>query len=114
MVELDNYDDLTAMLLAQYPTYSGSVLERYFRQKLAEKSGFKELGSWWLPKLGVEASEIDIVGIKTNGKEAIVAEVKRQKRNYDHKNFMEKVERIKTSVLSNYDVETRLYTIDDM
>ena len=114
MVELDNYNDLTALLLSNYPTYSGYTLERYFKQKLAEGGGFREIGSWWVPKLGLEASEIDIVGIKTNNKEALVAEVKRQKRNYDHRKFMEKVERIKTSVLNNYEVETRLFTIEDM
>lgn len=114
MIELDNYDDLTALLLSQYPTYSGHTLERYFKQKLAEEGGFREIGSWWLPKLGIEASEIDIVGIRTDKKSALVAEVKRQKRNYDHKKFMAKVERIETAVLSNYEVTTRLFTIDDM
>ncbi|MDE5785946.1 MAG: ATP-binding protein [Duncaniella sp.] len=32
MVELDNYEDLTNLLLSQYPTYSGYTLERFFRQ----------------------------------------------------------------------------------
>lgn len=114
MVELDNYDDLTAMLLAEYPAYSGLALEQYFRQKLAEDGGYREIGSWWVPKPGDEASEIDIVGIKTNNTDALVAEVKRQKRNYDHKKFMQKVERIKTSVLRNHNVETRLFTMEDM
>lgn len=114
MVELDNYDDLTASLLSGVPTYSGYTLERYFRQKLAEGGGYRDIGSWWVPKLGLEASEIDIVGIKTDNKEALVAEVKRQRRNYDHKKFMEKVERIKTSILNNYKIETRLFTIEDM
>lgn len=114
MVELDNYDDLTELLMTEYPTYSGYALERYFKQKLAEEGGFREIGSWWMPKLGLEASEIDIVGIKTNNKDALVAEVKRQRRNYDHKKFMSKVECIKTTALANYDVESRLFTIADM
>ena len=114
MVELDNYTDLTELLLAQYPTYSGYTLERYFRQKLAEDGGFREIGSWWVPKLGLEASEIDIVGIRSDNKSALVAEVKRQKRNYDHKRFMEKVGRITTTALAGYEVETRLFTMEDM
>lgn len=114
MVELDNYDDLTSLLLSQYPTYSGYTLERYFRQKLAEEGGFREIGSWWVPRLGIEASEIDIVGISTDNRKSLVAEVKRQRRNYDHKKFMSKVERIKTSLLTSYDVETRLLTMEDM
>lgn len=114
MVELDNYTDLTELLLAQYPTYSGYTLERYFRQKLAEDGGFREIGSWWVPKLGLEASEIDIVGIRSDNKSALVAEVKRQRRNYDHKRFMEKVGRITTTALAGYAVETRLFTMEDM
>ncbi|MDE6415724.1 MAG: AAA family ATPase [Duncaniella sp.] len=114
MVELDNYSDLTALVLAQYPTYSGGTLERYFREKLAEDGGFREIGSWWVPKLGIEASEIDIVGIKIDRIHALVAEVKRQRRNYDHKKFMEKVDCIKTAILSGYEIETRLFTIEDM
>ncbi|MDE5874896.1 MAG: ATP-binding protein, partial [Muribaculaceae bacterium] len=95
MVELDNYTDLTEYLLTYYPTYSGYVLEQYFRQKLAEEGGFREIGSWWMPKLGLEASEIDIVAISADNKSALVAEVKRQKRNYYHKKFMEKLETLK-------------------
>lgn len=114
MIELDNYTGLTELIKSQYPTYSGFTLERYFRQKLAEDGGFREIGSWWEPKAGKEASEIDIVGIRTDGKKALVAEVKRQRRNYDHKQFTAKVERIKSLILAKYEVETCLLTMDDM
>lgn len=114
MVELDNFIDLREIITKHYPTYSGYTLERYFRQKLAEEGGFREIASWWLPKLGLEASEIDIVGIRSSGKKALVAEVKRRKRNDDHKKFMEKVERIKASILDSYEIETRLLTTDEM
>ncbi len=114
MIELDNYSDLSALLREQYPAFSGLMLERYFSRKLTEEGGFREIGSWWLPKAGVEASEIDIVGIRTDGKRALVAEVKRQRRNYDHKKFMEKVERISTSALAGYEIEPRLFTLEDM
>ena len=114
MIELDNYTDLADLVLSQYPTYSGHTLERYFRQKLAEDGGYREIGAWWLPKLGLDASEIDIVAITTDKSAALVAEVKRQRRNYDHKRFMTKVEQIKATTLSSYDVSTRLFTLEDM
>ena len=72
------------------------------------------IGSWWERKKGEEANEINIVGIKVDDKTAVVAEVKRQQRNYDHKAFMEKVERIKSCLLMKYDVETKLLTLEDM
>ncbi len=114
MIELDNYDDLREVVMRDYPTYSGLMLEKYFRQKLAEEGGFREMGSWWEAKSGKEANEIDIVGIRTEGKSALVAEVKRNARNYDNKSFMAKIEHIRAKILSGYEIESRLYTIDDM
>lgn len=114
LIELDNYDDLLAIVMRDYPTYSGLTLEKYFRQMLTEEGGFREMGSWWEAKAGKEAHEIDIVGIRTDGNLALVAEVKRNARNYDNKSFMAKVEHIKNKILSGYEVESRLYTMDDM
>lgn len=114
LIELDNYDDLLAIVMRDYPTYSGLTLEKYFRQMLTEEGGFREMGSWWEAKAGKEAHEIDIVGIRTDGTLALVAEVKRNARNYDNKSFMAKVEHIKNKILSGYEVESRLYTMDDM
>lgn len=114
MIELDNYDDLRDVVMRDYPAYSGLILEKYFRQLLTEGGGFREMGSWWEAKAGKEANEIDIVGIRTEGKSALVAEVKRNARNYDNKSFMAKIEHIKTKILSGYEIDSRLYTIDDM
>lgn len=114
MIELDNYDDLREVVMRDYPAYSGLMLEKYFRQKLTEEGGFREMGSWWEAKSGKEANEIDIVGIRTEGKSALVAEVKRNVRNYDNKSFMAKIEHIRAKILSGYEIESRLYTIDDM
>lgn len=114
MIEIENHDDLRDIVIRDYPTYSGLTLEKYFRQKLTEEGGFREMGSWWEAKAGKEACEIDIVGIRTEGKSALIAEVKRNARNYDHKAFKAKVEHIKSKILSGYEIESRLYTIDDM
>lgn len=114
MIELDNYDDLMDMVIRDYPTYSGLILEKYFQQKLSEEGGFREMGSWWEAKAGKEANEIDILGIRTDGKTALVAEVKRNARNYDNKSFMAKVEHIRAKILSGYEIERKLYTMDDM
>lgn len=114
MIELDNYDDLREVVMRDYPTYSGLMLEKYFRQKLTEEGGFREMGSWWEAKAGKEANEIDIVGIRTERKSALVAEVKHNARNYDNKSFMAKIEHIRAKILSGYETESRLYTIDDM
>lgn len=71
-------------------------------------------GSWWERKKGKEAKEIDIIAVYSEGRRALVAEVKRQKRNYNHKEFMSKVDRIKGTILERYEIETRLFTLEDI
>lgn len=114
LVELNNFEHLRQIVLADYPTFSGRALEKWFKLQLTESHRYTDVGAWWERKKGKEANEIDIVALSIDGKTAIVAEVKRQQRNYDHKAFMEKVDFLKTSVLDKYEVETRLFTIDDM
>lgn len=114
LVELNNFERLREIVKSDYPTFSGLALEKWFRLKMMESHEYSEIGSWWERKKGKEANEIDIIGLKTDGKAALVAEVKRQRRNYDHKLFMEKVEYIKTALLSKFEIETRLLTLEDM
>ena len=114
LVELNNFEYLRQIVLSDYPTFSGLALEKWFRLKMMESHKYSDIGSWWERKKGKEANEIDIVALPIDGKTAIVAEVKRQQRNYDHKAFMEKVDCIKTSILSKYKIETRLFTLEDM
>lgn len=90
------------------------MLKRYFVQQMIESQQYSAIGSWWERKKGKDANEIDIVGIEAEGKSAVVAEVKRQRRNYNHKAFMTKVEHLRESVLSKYEVKPRLLTLEDM
>lgn len=114
LVELNNFEHLRHIVYSDYPTFSGLALEKWFRLKMMESHEYTDIGSWWERKKGKEANEIDIVAVSIDGKTVVVAEVKRQQRNYDHKAFMEKVDCIKASVLSKYNIETRLFTLGDM
>ena len=119
-IELQNFDDLRQLAKADYPTYSGRVLEKYFKRKLAETGGFKEIGSWWetkssIGKQRINSYEIDIVALKSSGKKALIAEVKRvPENNYSHTVFMEKVEHLKQKEMSKYDIETQVLGLKDM
>jgi hypothetical protein len=114
LVEMNNFEYLRQIVHADYPTFSGLVLEKWFRLKMMESHQFVDIGSWWERKRGKKANEIDIVALYVDDKTALVAEVKRQQRNYDHKAFMEKVETVKNSILSKYQISTTLLTLDDM
>ena len=111
-IEIKNFPGLRSIIKNDYPTYSGKLLERYFKQKFAESLQYREIGSWWEPKN--EQFEIEIIALKLKKNEAVVAEVKRQKKNYKHKLFEAKVEHLKNKVLLKYRIDSCLLTLEDM
>ncbi|MDY4174434.1 MAG: DUF234 domain-containing protein [Bacteroidales bacterium] len=113
VVEIRNFALLRKIIEDDYETFSVQMLERYFRRKMTESLQFASIGSWRERKKGSEANEVDLVSLPADGKTALVAEVKRQRRNYAHNEFMRKVECLKNSVLAKFDVDSRLLTLDD-
>lgn len=111
-IEIKNFKALQEFIKSDYPTYSGKILERYFKQKFAESFQFKMIGSWWERKK--EQNEIDLVALKVTKNEAVAAEIKRQKKNFRPESFAEKVEHLKQKVLSNYEIETICLSLEDM
>ncbi|MCD7849955.1 MAG: ATP-binding protein [Parabacteroides sp.] len=113
-IEIGNLKGLADIIKKDYATYSGQILECYFRQQMAESFEFEDIGSWWEGKNSSDQHEIDIVGIYAGDKKALVAEVKRQRKNFKPELFQQKVEAIRKKVLYKYEIETRCWTMDDM
>lgn len=107
---------LTEIVKSDYTTYSGMTLERYFRDQLREKQLFRQIGSWWETSKGKgqAQNEIDIVAIYADNKKVLVAEVKRQGKNFKPELFEEKVNAIRTKLFFKYKIETLCLTMDDM
>ena len=112
MIEIKNFVALQNIIKTDYTTFSGKILERYFRTKLAESSLYREIGAWWEAKGNL--NEIDIVALSIEKNKAIAVEVKRQKERYRPTILAEKVERLKQIVLPNYEIETCCLTIENM
>ena len=112
MIEIKNFVGLRSIIRSDYPTYSGIMLERYFKQQLAETFHYRAIGSWWEAK--GNQNEIDIVALKMEKDQALVAEVKRQKKNFKPDLFRQKVEHLRQKLLPHYQIETRCLTLDDM
>ena len=112
LIEIKNFVGLQSIIKADYPTYSGIMLERYFKQQLAESFQYRAIGSWWEPK-GNE-NEIDIVALKLEKNQAIVVEVKRKKKNFKPELLAKKVEHLKHKLLPKYQIETICLTLDSM
>lgn len=113
-IEVGNLKGLSDIIKQDYPTYSGQTLEYYFRQRMAESFDFEDIGSWWEGKKNSDQHEIDIVGIYVGGKKALVAEVKRQRKNFKPEAFQEKVDAIRKKVLYKYEIETKCLSMDEM
>lgn len=102
-----------SMMYKVFEGYKEPLFEKYFRLKMMESQQYSAIGSWWERKKGKETDEIDIIGLFAGDKKALIVEVKRLRRNYDHKEFMEKIECVKTRILSKYKIEIRLLTLED-
>ena len=119
MIEIQNFEGLLRLATKDYETYTGLVLERYFRQQMAETSDWREINGWWRSKAIMYKgqtidAEVDIIALPVEGKKALVAEVKRKKEEYKHELFMLKVEYLRQTELHKYQVETKLLTLEDM
>lgn len=113
LIEIENLERLGEIIKSDYPTYSGLTLEIYFRKKLMESKIFDQIGSWWQAKQD-DPCDVDIVAIYAERKKALVAEVKRKRKNFKPEDFKRKVEILRTKILSKYEIEPVLYCLEDM
>ena len=112
LIEIKNFVSLQAIIKADYPTYSGIMLERYFKQQFAESFQYRAIGSWW--ELKGNQNEIDIVALKLEKNQAVAAEVKRQKKNFKPELLAAKVEHLKNKLLPKYQVEIVRLSLENM
>ena len=112
LIEIKNFIGLQAIIKSDYPTYSGIMLERYFKQQFAESFQYRAIGSWWEPK--GNQNEIDIVALKLEKNQAVAAEVKRQKKNFKPEFLAAKVEHLKNKLLPKYQIDRVYLSLEDM
>ena len=85
MLEIENYGSVKMIIGRDYETFSGLMLERYFKRVLIEQQAYTRIGGWWDRK---GENEIDIVAENELDDRATFFEVKRKAENID----MEKLE----------------------
>ncbi|MDR0907938.1 MAG: ATP-binding protein [Rikenellaceae bacterium] len=110
MIEMGKYDLLREYIDRDYTQYSGLVLERYFREKIAESERVTAIGNYWDSK---GENEIDLIALNDLDKTATVAEVKRNPQKIDLAALAVKASSIKKE-LAKYRVELKGYSLDDM
>ena len=81
MIEAGGKDKLKQIVLKEYKTYSGLVLEDFFRDAMKESGQYTRIG-YWHDRKG--ENEIDIIAEDELSKTLSFVEVKRQEPNIDH------------------------------
>lgn len=109
-IEIGNLSYVKSIVKRDYKTYSGKILEKYFREKLAETGQFSLIGSYW--EKGNQ-NEIDIIAIDEEKKYALFADVKRDASKINLAELKEKSFNIKKN-LPNYKIDYKGYSLKDL
>jgi uncharacterized protein len=109
-VEIGNFDYMRNILKRDYETFSGIMLEKYFRQKLMETKQFSEISNYWDRK-GI--NEIDIIAVNEMEKRIVFFEVKRNKKRISLPLLKQKAKNIMKD-FSDYNTEYKGLSMEDM
>lgn len=110
-VEMENFQYLKEIFMRDYTVYSGQILERYFIEKMIKEENLSQIGAYWEKK---NLNEIDIVAVNEYEKRAIIAEVKRNPDKMRINILKEKSKKLIAKHLSDYKIEYRGLSMDDM
>ena len=113
MLEIENYESLKTIINRDYETFSGLMLERYFKRVLIERQAFTRIGGWWDRK---GENEIDIVAENELSEEASFFEVKRKAGNIDMEALKQKAAAFlrATGEFKEYEISYKGLSMDDM
>lgn len=113
ILEIENYDAVKTIINRDYETFSGKMLERYFKRVLIESKAYTRIGSWWDRK---GENEIDIVAENELTDEAVFIEVKRKAENFDAEVLRRKFEAFSraTGKFKDFAVTQKGLSMNDM
>jgi len=109
-IEMGNFEYVKNIIKRDYQTYSGLILERYFRQKIAATENLSAIGTYW--ESGNQ-NEIDIVALNEYEKTAIIAEVKRNAEKINLNILKNKSAKL-VKQLPNYKIEYKSLSMNEL
>lgn len=110
LIEIGKHETLKSYILENYERYSGVILERYFRSKIAETEDITEIGNYWDKK---GHNEIDLIAVNRFKQTALIAEIKRNPQRINSTILAEKYETIKHN-FEGFKVELKGFSMKDM
>jgi AAA+ ATPase superfamily predicted ATPase len=113
MIEIGAFKKLREIVKRDYESYSGKILEGYFKRKMIESENYTRIGNWRDRK---GENEIDIIASDDLSKSVDFIEVKRQKSDIDLSILRSKAASFfkATGEYKKYEISYRGLTMDDM
>lgn len=113
MIEIGANQKLKIILDRDYTTYTGKVLEKYFKEKMKEAELYTRIASWWDRK---GENEIDIIAADELENEVTFYEVKRQASDINIGILKDKAAHFfeKTGKFKNFKIEYKGLSMEDM
>lgn len=109
-VEIGNLDYIKEIVLRDYTTYSGKILEKYFVEKLKSEKKYNSIGTYWERN---NQNEIDIVAINELEKKLLFGEVKRNPDKINIAILIEKSQNL-ASQFKGYEIQYKGFSMNDM
>lgn len=109
-IELEKYAELNTYIKSHYVQYSGGMLEKYFRYRVAETTNVTLVGNYWDSK---GENEIDLIALNDFEKKGLVAEVKRNPDKINYTLLAQKMANLPKE-FSKYSLIQKGLSLDDM
>lgn len=118
LIEIGNLPALEKIMVDDYTTFSGTALERWFRQQMKESHRYKVIGGWWQSggtnaKGNSDEFEIDIVAETLEG-DVEAYEVKRNPQKYSPTRLREKVVQMQRHLYRGREVKITGLSMEEM
>jgi AAA+ ATPase superfamily predicted ATPase len=109
-IEIGNFEFVRLRIIEDFSTYSGLVLEKYFRQKLIDSGKYSAIGNYW--EKG-NKNEIDIVAVNEYEKRIDFFEVKRNPNKINLPKLELKAEKLTTN-FDGYTFNYMSFSLEDL
>ena len=109
-LEIGNTRFVRQVIDRDFPTYAGLVLEALIREQLKESMAYSQVGNYWQRS---NKNEIDVVAINELTKQAVIGEVKMNRKKISLAKLKEKSSALSKDLVG-YTIEYRGYSLEDI
>ena len=113
MIEIGAYEQLRKIIERDFSSFSGHMLEKYFRENAQISQAYTSIGNYWDRK---GETEIDFIAVNEIEKSIDFAEIKRQKNNISIEKLRQKAVEflIQNPQFNSYKKEFYKWSLEDM